>query len=184
LLDLVDEAQATLGLAEYATSRFDGLPVPVVLFEDQTTVGFIYLFGSAAALLERWRDLEQAALTAQSVRLRAAGKKAWNIYSIFLTEAEATSDESHRIQRIEEDLVSTRKIARARIQTSADLREALAPLLPLQSGSSEQPERYDQRLREAIHTLTAAQKDTLFEPDDPERIASKLVRLLDPDNAA
>ena len=184
MLELLDEAQATLRSAGYATSPIRGLSVPVALFEDETIVGFIYLFESAAALLDRWRDLEQAALTAQSVRLRAAGSKAWNVYSLFLTQSEAGGDAAYDMQRIEEDLVGTRKIARAGIQTATDLREALGPLLPLLSGASEQFEGYDVRLRDAIHTLTAAEMGILFGGDDPKMLARKLVDLMDPDDPA
>jgi hypothetical protein len=61
------------------------------------------------------------------------GDKAWNAYAVLISAAEANYSESVVLSAIEENLVGVRKIARAGVRDVADVRDALLPLLPLQS---------------------------------------------------
>jgi outer membrane protein TolC len=66
-------------------------------------------------------------LSRHTAALRAAGAKAWNVYSVFLI-AEQVSSRQRAIERIEEDYALTRKIARVGVRTPDDLERALLPL--------------------------------------------------------
>jgi hypothetical protein len=65
--------------------------------------------------------------------LRRAQSKAWNTYTVFLAVAKANYGQRVALSSIEEDLAGTRKLARAGISDSEDLRAALLPLLPIQN---------------------------------------------------
>jgi len=65
--------------------------------------------------------------------LRSAGDKAWNLYVVLLADEPGTFGQRIALCDIEENLVGTRKIARAGVADSDSLRNALLPLLHLQS---------------------------------------------------
>ncbi|GHE05396.1 hypothetical protein U879_04035 [Defluviimonas sp. 20V17] len=65
--------------------------------------------------------------------LRRAERKAWNAYLVFLAPSPGDYGENIMVGGIEEDLVGTRKIARAGIADAADVRAALLPLLAIQN---------------------------------------------------
>ena len=65
-----------------------------------------------------WRGELKQVLGQHATELRAAGTKAWNVYSLFLT-AETAPDQARAIERIEEDFEFTRKIARESVRQSA-----------------------------------------------------------------
>jgi len=69
-----------------------------------------------------------ASLAAQ---FRAAGDKAWNVYSVFVTEARASIEEHRQVRWIEEDLERTRKITATGVIAREDVVKALLPLLPI-----------------------------------------------------
>ena len=64
---------------------------------------------TADTLLCTWRASQQVALARHAASLRAAGTKAWNVYSIFLTPDQDVS-RAREIERIEEDFSLTRKL--------------------------------------------------------------------------
>ena len=70
---------------------------------------------------------------ARKVDESAAERKAWNSYLVLLAEAAADYGENILLGSIEEDLVGTRKIARAGILTAEDTRLAILPLLAIQN---------------------------------------------------
>lgn len=123
---ILDEADRLLVGDGYETRR-DG--ESTLIFEDATVLGYLIEFADAGELIRDWRGKEQAFLGTNSAALRRDPTKAWNVYSIFLT-SEATSEEiKAHLSNVEEDLAATRKIARAGMQSRADVRRALAPLL-------------------------------------------------------
>jgi hypothetical protein len=96
--------------------------------------------------------------------LRAAGAKAWNVYSVFLT-AEQPSYRQRAIERIEEDFALTRKIARAAIRTTDDLESALLPLTAVKAQPSLADANFEARLRTRLKdvpqdALTAFLRET------------------------
>ena len=146
-----------------------------VYFEDDAVMGFAILFDDAATLLTGWRDTEAAFLRQNGERIRLAGDKAWNVYSVFLTTATANGADSRIIRLIEEDLERTRKIAAAAVTHREALVGALLPLLPLQ----QQPilERADvaERFRRRVATIAPSVAEILLNENvSPREVARRL----------
>ena len=132
-MDIIAQADNVLRQGGYRTRVLTGTPIALLSFEDDVIVGFLRAFGSAAELLAGWQSAERADLSRHATQLKAAPRKAWNIYSIFLTEAPGSSAELREIDAIEEDFAATRKIARAGISTITELERTLLPVLPLRT---------------------------------------------------
>lgn len=106
---------------------------PALAFENATVLGFLFSYSSVAELLDSWESDANNAVTANQLALRRAGQKAWNTYTIFLSTGPADARGAAGLSAIEEDLGGTRKIARANVADTLDIRAALLPLLPLQA---------------------------------------------------
>ena len=106
---------------------------PIVTFENDTILGFIFHFPDTTALVENWKQVSSTTLEFAQFALRQAGAKSWNAYLILLADAESNFAESIELEHIEENLVGTRKIARAGVEDSNKLRYALLPLLSLRN---------------------------------------------------
>jgi hypothetical protein len=159
-MDIETHAEVIMREARYETWRWTGAGHPVVCFENALIVGFIHVFPTAADLLAGWESAQKLALTRHSPALRAAGLKAWNVYSIFLT----AHTDGPPIEHLEEDFSATRKIARAGVRTSADLRRALLVLLPLQSAPVLGETGYEGRLRSRMKDLAPGVVDAFLGP--------------------
>ena len=105
----------------------------VATFENDAVLGFISIYPNAAALIERWYEDHTQALKNAQFALRRSNAKAWNVYFLALANEPASYAERITLNAIEENLVGTRKIARAGITVGDELREALLPLLPIQN---------------------------------------------------
>lgn len=119
-------------------SGFTTTRIPVggreaLVFEDSTVIGFLFDYVDPEELLNSWVSDSSRAIADQQLGLRRAGLKAWNTYTIVIARQPANHQDLVALAGIEEDLSGTRKIARAGVQTSADLRVALLTLLPIQS---------------------------------------------------
>jgi len=119
--------------AKYAVGQMDDQGGGVILFESDFVLGFVLVFDDPDALLANWQAASARALLANQFALRRAESKAWNAYFLFLAEAQGDYGQNIALGSIEEDLVGTRKIARAGIVTKEDCRAALLPLLPVQN---------------------------------------------------
>jgi hypothetical protein len=128
-MDLLYTAESVLRNAGFRTARNPDGP-DVVLFEDDTVVGLLSIYATAEELVATWRVQQDHFLRSNASRLRRDPQKAWNTYSVFLTQASLDSVASD-ILGVEADVHATRKIVKGNILTTPDLREALAPLLPL-----------------------------------------------------
>lgn len=117
----------------YAVGTIDDQDGPVLLFENDSILGFVLCFSDAATLLERWQAASQRVLQSAQFALRRAERKAWNAYLVFLAEAPGEYGENIMIGAIDEDLIGTRKIARAGVADGAEVRAALLPLLAIQN---------------------------------------------------
>jgi hypothetical protein len=117
----------------YAVGTADDQDGPVLLFESDSILGFVLCFPDASALLERWQPSSQRVLQAAQFALRRAERKAWNTYLVFLTEAAGDYGQNILLGAIEEDLVGTRKIARAGINGIEEVHAAMLPLLAIQN---------------------------------------------------
>ncbi|MCH8479149.1 MAG: hypothetical protein LAT56_14585 [Wenzhouxiangella sp.] len=111
----------------------------VTLFESHSLLGFVFDFPGPAELLSQWREASQAVLKERQFALRSADRKAWNTYLVFLSEAPANFGQISLLNEIEEDLVGTRKIAAAGVNNDKAIRDALLPLISLQSAPRIEP---------------------------------------------
>lgn len=131
-MDIGTQSEIILREGGYNTWAWTGASPPVICFENATLVGFIHIFGSAEDLLTSWEAAQQRILARHAAALRAAGNKAWNVYSVFLT-SELSPARQREIEKLEEDFTLTRKIARTAIQSLEDLEVVLMPLVPIRS---------------------------------------------------
>lgn len=152
-MDIRTQAEIVLRNALYDTWTWGG-SVPVTCFENAALMGFVHVFASAETLLNGWAAIQQATLARHAAAIRSGGAKAWNVYSVFLTN-DPTSERDRAIDRIEEDFSLTRKIARASVRTPDDVERALLPLIsiraePLLGGSN-----FEARLRSRLKDVPA-----------------------------
>jgi hypothetical protein len=105
----------------------------MLFFEDHSLFGVVATYPSVEELLSGWRKTQDAFLQGHAMVLRSAAQKAWNCYTVHVTEEPANSGQRQRLFNIEEDFTSTRKIARGGITTQTDVHHALYPLLPVQN---------------------------------------------------
>ena len=104
-----------------------------LVFENSTVIGFVLTYETIGQLINRWKsDGDRIALKHRK-ELQAARQKAWNVYLVLLSEAEADFNEALVLGQIEEDLKAMRKIARAGVNSIEDVRNALLPLLPFRA---------------------------------------------------
>lgn len=129
-LSMVQDQLAGGGYAVATTEDQDGL---VLMFENDSILGFVVGFPDASTLLEQWQSTSQRVLRSQQLALRRAERKAWNAYLVLLAEAPGDFGQNVMLGAIEEDLVGTRKIAWAGITDAEHVRDALLPLLAIQN---------------------------------------------------
>lgn len=153
-MDIETQTEIILREGRYETWPWTKGLVPVVCFENEMIVGFVHTFPTTPALLGGWEQAQKVALSRYAPALRAAGLKAWNVYSIFLT-GDSAPLLAKRVELIEEDFSMTRKIARTAVRTAADLRRALLPVMPLQSAPVIGAADYHRRLRGRMKDLPA-----------------------------
>lgn len=108
-------------------------PVTCLAFEGDTVLGFVLAFPDTRTLIENWRPYSQQVLQAAQFGLRRAEAKSWNAYLIMLAAEPADYAANVTLSAIEEDLIGTRKIARAGIGSEEGARGALLPLLAINS---------------------------------------------------
>lgn len=151
-MDITTQSEVVLRGAGYDTWVWTGGVQPVVCFENAAVIGFIHVFATADDLMRRWSEVQTAALSRHGPALRLAGVKAWNVYSVFLTEEQAASQQ-RAIERIEEDFSLTRKIARAGVRTSDDLERVLLPLIAVRSQPVPSDMDFEYRLRSRLQEV-------------------------------
>jgi len=132
-MDILTASAELLTESGYEASRGSVNGREFIAFEDETVLGFLFAYADISSLVECWAQNERQVIRDHQFVLRRSGQKAWNIYVAFLTEATSDYAFSVRLIAIEEDIGGTRKVARAGIRDSFDLRGALLPLLPLQA---------------------------------------------------
>ena len=119
--------------AGYSIGDLNELDGTVITFENDTVLGFVLLYPDAAKLIDSWKVDSAQVISKVKSALRQAGEKAWNAYLVLLADSDGDFGQNIALGNIEEDLVGTRKIARAGIEAPDELRNALMPLLSLQS---------------------------------------------------
>lgn len=122
-----------LSKAGYSLDNLETPEGTITTFENNTILGFVLYYQDAATLILSWNISSMRILDNARISLRKAGAKAWNAYLILLADEPGDYGQNVILGNIEEDLVGTRKIARAGVATSKNLRDALMPLLDVQN---------------------------------------------------
>jgi hypothetical protein len=130
-MDLRYEAQKILERADYHITRL--ADKEWLLFEDETLFGFIRIASTVEEIVGSWEVDQDSFLARNAIRLRSFPLKAWNAYSIFITDAECPPAFKTDLLKIEEDFRGTRKIVQTEIASFDDLYAALFPLLPIKN---------------------------------------------------
>ena len=172
-MNIIDESRGLLEISGYKT-KYSELEANFLYFEDDSLLGFVISFSTTDNLLKYWKEKSDKFLMKNADRLRSNPRKAWNIYSIFLTTEEPASPIFNELLEIEDNLQSSRKIARSNIKTREDLLYALYPIIPIQNRVVLQPENFIERVRDRIslgeRTLTA-----FLGASDAEEVANFLI---------
>jgi len=169
-MDIFIQAEIVLRGAGYDTWSWTRSPPSVICFENQTLIGFIHVFETAGALLEKWQSDQQAVLARHSAALRGAGPKAWNVYSIFLTTEQAPQRQ-RGVERIEEDFSLTRKIARTAVRTPQDVERVLLPLIGVKAQPLLADVNFEIRLKTRLKDIPADAVTAFLGPIKAEEVA-------------
>jgi hypothetical protein len=172
-MDIGTQSEIILREAGYDTWAWTGASPPVICFENATLVGFIHVFDSAEDLLVSWEAAQQRILARHAPALRAAGNKAWNVYSVFLT-SELSRALQREIEKLEEDFTLTRKIARTAIQGVEDLAVVLMPLVPIKSQPLLDNAAVAERLRTRAKDVPVQALEAFLANVKPEDVAEIL----------
>lgn len=125
----------------------------ILAFEDDTVIGFVIAYETAAALLSNWRTASDVLIIEQTELLGAAGQKAWNSYLVLLAAEEASFGEALALGQVEEDLEGMRKVARAGVAGTTAARGALLSLLPFRAAPVLEPVDMPTEIRERAGDL-------------------------------
>ena len=153
MIDISTQTEVILREAGYETWTWTGTTPTVICFENAALIGFVHIFPSANDLLTRWQEAQNAALSRHGPALRTAGAKAWNVYSVFLTE-EQDPTQQRAVERIEEDFSLTRKIARVGVRTQDDLERSLLPLTLVRAQPLISESDFEHRLRARLKDVS------------------------------
>jgi hypothetical protein len=154
-MDIAAQAEIILREGGYDTWLSPGVSPVVTCFENAALIGFLHVFSSAEELLNQWETSQRAVLSRHGMVLRAAGAKAWNVYSVFLTAGQSKIH-LRAIERIEEDFALTRKIARTAVRTAVDMERALLPLIAVKARASLAAADFEARLRSRVKDIAPA----------------------------
>jgi hypothetical protein len=175
MTEVISTVQVVMQAANYRTREVSGSKIATVGFEDEATMGFVSVFDAPRQMILGWRELEATMLARYATHFRAAGDKAWNVYSVFITEASASEEERREVRWIEEDLERTRKITRTGVVTRDDVVKALLPLLPIVAKPLLEPEDSKQRLLRRIEVIAPRVRDVVLDDAvSPKEVAALL----------
>ena len=169
-MDILTQSEILLRDAQYETWTWAGSAGPVTCFENTALMGFVHVFGSAEALLVGWRASQRATLARHAASLRGAGAKAWNVYSVFLTE-DQDARRGWEVERIEEDFSLTRKIARPSVVTPDDVERAFLPLLSIRSKPLLGASNFETRLRTRLNDFSPDAVTAFLNEASPAEVA-------------
>lgn len=174
-MNLLQEVRRTLQLNGYRVAAARDA-VDQIQFEDDSLMGFVWEARTGAAIVANWRQKQDDFLRRNASKLRSSEFKSWNIYGVFLTVEGVSSIESTELKEIEEDFRATRKIARAGIETSSQLLNALYPFIPIQRLVPFDAENPSERLKEKLDKLPRNAVQALFDQTaDNQELWAKFV---------
>lgn len=163
MTDVLSMVQVVMQNAGYRTWIVVNTQIPTVGFEDEATMGFVCTFDNPRNLIKRWREMEAALLARHAIQFRSAGDKAWNVYTVFLTENHASEEEKREVRWIEEDLERTRKLTATGIQLRDDVTNAMLPLLPILSKPLLAPEDARERLLRRVDAIAPQVREIVLD---------------------
>jgi len=162
VIDMLKTSGEVLSRVGFSVSPVSVSARQALAFEDAMVLGFLFAYDDPRELMENWaKDADQAVATHQ-LGMRRAAQKAWNTYVVLLAAKEVDYAQSVALGEIEENLIGTRKIARAGIGDVASVRAALLPLLPLQSAPKLEAVDIVREIRERTTELPAAAVDAFL----------------------
>lgn len=173
-MDIATQVEIVLREAGYETWPWTGASRAVTCFENNAVIGFVHVFQSAHELLGGWEAAQQAVLSRHSAALRAAGAKAWNVYSVFLADEQSPSLQ-RTVERIEENFSLTRKIARAGVRTPDDVERTLLPLIAVRAQPILSDTDFQDRLRSRLKDVPNDVLTAFFGDTSAEDVARLLV---------
>lgn len=173
-MDIATQTEILLRGSGYETWPWTGEPPAVTCFENTAIIGFVHVFSSAEELLASWESAQHTVLSRYRAALRAAGAKAWNVYSVFLAE-EGTQSEQRAVERIEENFALTRKIARVGVRTQDDVESALLPLTAVKTQPMLSDTDFKDRLRSRLKDVSADALAAFLGGGSAEEVARMLV---------
>ena len=173
-MDIATQIETLLRGAGYETWPWTDETSAVTCFENAALIGFVHVFSSAEELLARWESAQHTVLSRHGEALRAAGAKAWNVYSVFLAE-EGTHSEQRSVDRIEENFTLTRKIARAGVRTQDDVEHALQPLTTVKAQPVLSDTDFEDRLRSRLKDVSTDALAAFLGGGDAEEVARMLL---------
>jgi len=156
-------------------SQIIGDSLSTIYFEDYSLFGFCTVYESVDSLLQNWNGDQNNFLQRHAPFLRMAPRKAWNCYTLYLTEASAADAEVQALFDIEENFTSTRKIARAGLVTESDVQRTLYPLIPIQNLLKMQSSKADLDITQRFHDWPADALKALLEAGTAEDIVNLLL---------
>jgi len=173
--DLLPPLQTLLRQAGYSTRLTAVADRSVLVFEDDSVIGFAAEFNTAEELLTGWRNVEKSLIQRFASSFKTAGEKAWNVYMVLLAAGSATSEQAREVRWIEEDLDRTRKLAVCGLSSREQIARAIYPLLPIQHQPNLQHEDVAERLLRTLRTVAPhAARVALDESVPPSEVAKLL----------
>ena len=145
----------------------------IFFFEDDCLMGFLSLYESVPLLISNWEKTQDDFLIENADSFLLDPNKAWNVYSIHITQEAASDDDLNKLKGIEENFRGTRKITLSGVKLKNDIKEALLPLLPIQSLISLSTFRDIDQLRKRI-SPSGGPLEKLIEDFPPNEIANNL----------
>lgn len=170
---ILEEVGSVLRAAGYTVRKGDDNRS--VWFEDYSLLGSVSVYDSVEELTRDWRRVQDSFLQRHAPFLRSAQEKVWNCYTVHLTPEQPTPAVLQRLIEIEEDFVSTRKIARAGTSTELDVLRALLPLLPIQNLVRTEEETHVVGLARRLHDWPSGAATALLRGVDAEKVLELLM---------
>jgi hypothetical protein len=169
---ILDEAEVLLRADLYSTIRL--ADTTAISFEDDTLFGFLFVYPTPEQLLASWQADQSRLLERFAPPLRSAATKAWNVYSVFLTEGHsANPDTAFQFEAVEENLQHTRKIPRQAIRSPADVKVALSPILSIVGQRVLGAESFDERLSKRLQQEIGQSATNAFLSDTDEELVAR-----------
>lgn len=108
----------------------------VLLFEDESIMGFIRFFENAEDLLRSWRAEQARFMAKMAIPLRQAARKSWNCYAILISRDAVPAALRADFLSLEEDLTLMRKLVGESTFASEDAERVLMPVLAIRHNLS------------------------------------------------